>query len=56
MMETMIPPTSQDETPDERIKKEAIQKGEGPNKKMREKERMDNATILSPHLCFKVEP
>ena len=25
-------------------------------KKMREKERRDNATILLPHLCFKVAP
>jgi len=24
--------------------------------KMREKERRDNATILFPHLCFKVAP
>ena len=29
---------------------------EGPNKKMREKERRDNVTILFPHLCFKVAP
>ena len=25
-------------------------------KKMREKKRRDNATILFPHLCFKVAP
>ena len=25
-------------------------------KKMREKERSDNATILFPHLCFKIAP
>ena len=46
-------PISQDETPDE--KKEAIKKGEkAQTKKMREKERRDNATILLPHVCFKV--
>jgi len=28
----------------------------GPNKKMREKERRDNVTILLPHLCFEVAP
>ena len=42
-------PTSRDETPDEKKEK-------GTNKKMREKERRDNATILLPHLCFKVAP
>ena len=47
--------TSRDETPDE--KKEAIKKWrKGPNKKMREKERRDNVTILLPHLRFKVAP
>ena len=47
-------PTSWDETLDEkkRPKKEKAPK----NKKIREKERMDNATILLPHLCFKVAP
>ena len=62
MMETMIPPQvgmilwtknkikKIEERPKERKKKE------GPNKKMREKERRDNATILLPHLCFKVAP
>ena len=29
---------------------------EAQTKKMREKERRDNATILLPHLCFKVAP
>ena len=52
MMETMIPPQSQDETPDEKKRP----KKEGPNEKMREKERRDNVTILFPHLCFKVAP
>ena len=37
-------------------RKEAKKKKEGPNKKMREKERTDNATLLFPHLCFKVAP
>ena len=46
-------PTSQDETPDKKKRKEAKK---GPNKKMREKERRDNATIIFPHLCFKVAP
>ena len=46
-------PTSRDETPDE--KKEAIKKrGEKAQIKKREKERRGNATILLPHLCFKV--
>ena len=31
-------------------------RGKGPNKKMREKERRDNVTILLPHLCFKAAP
>jgi len=41
-----------------RTKKEKRPKKErkGPNKKMREKERRDNVTILLPHLCFKVAP
>ena len=58
-------PISRDETPDEKIKeakeaqikkeaKEAHKKRE--KKKMREKERRGNATILFPHLCFKVAP
>ena len=44
-------------------KKEKAQKKEKgqkkrrlPKMKMREKERRDNATILLPHLCFKVAP
>ena len=58
MMETMIPPQvgmrlrtkkKKEKRPKEKMK-------EGPNKKMREKERRDNATILFPHLCFKVAP
>ena len=57
MMETMIPPTSRDETLYEKRggghKKE---REKGPNKKMREKERRDNVTILLPHLCFKAAP
>ena len=43
-------PTRRDETP--AIKRER----KGPSKKMGEKERRDNATILLPHLCFKVAP
>ena len=56
-------PTSQDETPDEKEKKEKrghkkekAQKNKTKTKKMREKERRGNATILLPHLCFKVAP
>ena len=58
MMEAMIPSKSCDESLDWMKKKEAIKKGreKGPNKKMREKERRDNVTILFPHLCFKVAP
>ena len=62
MMETMIPPQvgMRLRTKKEKRKKEKRPKGkikrEGPNKKMREKERRDNATILLPHLCFKVAP
>ena len=39
-----------------RERKEVIKTRKGPNKKMREKERRDNVTILLPHLCFKVAP
>ena len=51
-----------------RKKEKGHKKGEGPKKrerkaikkkrpkKMREKERRDNVTILLPHLCFKVAP
>ena len=60
-METMITPQVgmrlRAEKKFKKEKKDAIKKGEGPkNKKMREKERRDNATILLPHLCFKVAP
>ena len=61
-------PTSRDETPDfmknrkgqrspnkKKGAKEAHQK-KRENKKMREKERMGNLTILLPQLCFKVVP
>ena len=52
MMETMIPPQV-----GMRLR---TKKREGPKnekiKKMREKERRGNVTILLPHLCFKVAP
>ena len=60
MMETMIPPQvgMRFRTKKEKAKRK---EKEGPKKikkgkKMREKERRDNATILLPHLCFKVAP
>jgi len=62
MMETMIPPqvgmrlrTLQKikEAKEAQIKKERPKK---PTKKMREKERRGNVTILLPHLCFRVAP
>ena len=57
MMETMIPPqVGMTLRTKKRERKEAIKKRKGPNKKMREKERRDNVTILLPHLCFKVAP
>ena len=56
MMETMIPPQVGMRLQTKKEKKEAIKKRKGPNKKMREKERRGNATILLPHLCFKVAP
>ena len=71
MMETMIPPQvgmrlrtknkkikkrGQRSPNKKRERKDAIKKRKGPNKKMREKERRDNVTILLPHLCFKVAP
>ena len=59
MMETMIPPQVGMRLQTENKKterKEAIKKRKGPNKKMREKERRGNVTILFPHLCFKVAP
>ena len=37
-------------------KKEAIKKEKAQNNKKREKERRGNATILLPHLCFRVAP
>ena len=51
MMETMIPPQVGMRP---RTKKRAIKKDKRPNKKMREKERRDNVTILLPHLCFRI--
>ena len=58
MMETMIPPQvgMRLRTKKEEKKRPKEKKREGPNKKMREKERRDNVTILLPHLCFKVAP
>ena len=61
MMETMIPPQvgMRLRTKKKKKEKRGHKKREGPNKKinkMREKERRDNATILLPHLCFKVAP
>ena len=46
-------------SPNKKREKRGHKKEKGPNKKiknkkMREKERRDNATILLPHLCFKV--
>ena len=58
MMETMIPPQvgmrlrAKKKRPS-KIEKAQIKKI---SKKMREKERRDNATILLPHLCFKLAP
>ena len=66
MMETMIPPevgmrlwTLQKKRKKEKGRKEKKKrrpKKKNRKKKMREKERRDNATILLPHLCFKVAP
>ena len=64
MMETMIPPQvgmrlrtkNKKKEKKEAIKKEKAQTKKQKTKKMREKERRDNATILLPHLCFKVAP
>ena len=57
MMETMIPPQVGMRLRTKNIKSgQKKEKKEGPNKKMREKERRDNVTILLPHLCFKVAP
>ena len=50
MMETMIPPQV-----GMRLRTKKIgHKKEKAQKKMREKERKGNVTILFPHLCFKV--
>ena len=46
----MSPPKSGEEV------HEIVLKKEKKRKKMREKVRRDNATILLPHLCFKVAP
>ena len=59
MMETMITPQvgMRLRTKNKKKrKKRGHKKREGPNKKMREKERRDNVTILLPHLGFKVAP
>ena len=58
MMETMIPPQVEMrlQTSKKRKKKRPKEKKVGPNKKMREKERRGNATILFSHLCFKIAP
>ena len=58
MMETMIPSQlgMRLRTKKEEEKKEAIKKEKKAQiKKMGEKERRDNVTILLPHLCFKVD-
>ena len=61
MVETMIPPQVRmrlrtlkkiKEAKEAQMKKEAKEA----HKKMREKERRGNVTILLPHLCFKVAP
>ena len=60
MMETMIPPQvgMRLRTKNKKKRKKGHKKREKAkkNKKMREKERRGNATILLPHLCFKVAP
>ena len=53
MMETMIPPQVGMRL--RTLKKEAKEAHQN-KKNMREKERRDNATILFPHLCFKIAP
>ena len=53
MMETMIPPQVGMRL---RTKKKRKAKKKRRPKKMREKERRGSATILFPHLCFKVAP
>ena len=59
MMDTTIPPQVGMRLRTKKEAKEAPQKrGHKKEKaqKMREKERRGNATILLPHLCFKVAP
>ena len=60
MMETMVPPQVGMRLRTKKKKKKGEKrpkkKKECPNKKMREKERRGNATILLPHVCFKVAP
>ena len=63
MKETMIPPQVGMRLQTERKKRKKEAKKEKKKKrrpkktrKMREKERRGNATILLPHLCFKVAP
>ena len=59
MMEIMIPPQvgMRLRTKKKKKKKRGHKKREKAQiKKMREKERRDNATILLPHLLFKVAP
>ena len=59
-METMIPPKvgMRLRTKNKKREKRGHKKREGPekqkNKKVREKERRGNATILLPHFCFRV--
>ena len=50
----MSPQKSGDEVHDIVLKKR--EKKEKNERKMREKERRGNATILLPHVCFKVAP
>ena len=57
MMETMIPPQVRMRLQTKKRKRKGgHKKRKGPNKKMGEKERRGNATILLPHLGFKVAP
>ena len=58
MMETMIPPQVGMRLRTKQKKKMPKKERKGPNKKtkMREKVRRGNATILLPHLCFRVAP
>ena len=59
MVETMIPPqVGMRLRMKDKKRKKGIKKGrKGPNEKIKiEKEIRGNATILFPHLCFKVAP